>query len=56
MKLKFSRHIFENPQTSNLMKICPMGADCSTRTDRQDKQTDSLDEANIRFSQFCEHP
>jgi len=27
MELEFSRHIFENPQTSNLMKICLVGAE-----------------------------
>jgi hypothetical protein len=36
------------------MKIHPVGADL-VRADRQvDRQTDRRDEANSRFSQFCE--
>ena len=37
------------------MKIRPVGAYCSTRTDgRTDERTRKHDEANSRFSQFCE--
>jgi hypothetical protein len=50
MKLEFSWQIFsENTQLSNFMKIRPVGADADKRTDRHD-------EANCRFSQFCERP
>jgi hypothetical protein len=37
------------------MKICPVGAELLDGTDRQaEGQTDRNDEANSRFSQFCE--
>jgi hypothetical protein len=42
---EFSRQIFENTLISNSMKIRPIGAELSVRTDRHD-------EANRRFSQF----
>jgi hypothetical protein len=46
MKLEFSRQIFsKNTQISNFMKIRPVGAEF---------HADDDDEANIRFSQFCE--
>ena len=50
MKLEFSRLIFEkkNPQISNFMNIRPVGAELF----HPDRQAD--DEANSRFSQFCE--
>ena len=38
------------------MKICPVGAELFYADGQTDKQTDSLDEANIRVSQFCERP
>jgi len=55
MKLEFSRQIFEKIRKgSNFMKIRPVGAYCSTRTDgRTDERTRKHDEANSRFSQFC---
>ena len=37
-------------QISNFMKICPVGAELFY----VDRQTDRHDEANSRFSQFCE--
>jgi hypothetical protein len=51
MKLELSRHILEkNHQISNFMKIRPVGAELFDA----DGQTDRRDEANSRFSQFCE--
>jgi hypothetical protein len=57
MKLEFSRQIFEkyvnikfheNPSSGNQVVTCG-------RTDEQTgRQTDRHDEANSRFSQFCE--
>jgi hypothetical protein len=50
MKLEFSIQILE--KYSNIIKICPVGAELSTRTDGQtDEQHDV---ANIGFSQFCQ--
>ena len=47
MKLEFSPKSFEkNPQIPNLMKIRPVGAESF--------HADGHDEANSRFSQFCE--
>jgi len=48
--------MFENPQNSNLMKIFPVGAELFYADGQTGKQTDSLDEASIRFSPFCERP
>jgi len=50
MKLKFSRPIFENSQISNFTKILPGGAEFF----HVDGKTDRNDEANSRFSRFCE--
>ena len=51
MTIEFSRHIFEkNPKISNLMKNLPVGAEFF----HEDRKTDGYDEANSRFSQFCE--
>jgi hypothetical protein len=45
----------KNPQTSNFMKICPMGAK-SFHTDVQmDSWEDRHNKANSCFSQFCKH-
>jgi hypothetical protein len=49
MKLEFSLQIFENAQISNLMKISAAGNGVVPRG-----KTDRHDEANSRFSQFCE--
>jgi hypothetical protein len=46
MKLEVS----ENPLISNFMKIRPLEAELFNA----DGQTDRHDEANSRFSQFCE--
>ena len=40
------RHIFENPQISNFVKICPVGAEFF--------HADGHDGANSRFAKFCE--
>jgi hypothetical protein len=50
MKLEFSRYIFEKDEISNVMKTSPAGAGIF----HVDGRTDRNDEANIRFSQFCE--
>ena len=51
MKLEFSRQIFEKYSNVNLMKIRTLGAELFHADDRR---TDRYDEANSRFSQFCE--
>ena len=47
---KFLDRFSKNLQISNFIKLRPVGAElsCSMRTDRHD-------EADSRFSQFCEH-
>jgi hypothetical protein len=58
IKLEFSWLIFEKSQVSNFIKIRPVGAKlflADRRSDRQtDRWTDEYDEADSRFSQFCE--
>ena len=44
------RQIFKNTQISNFMKIRPVGAEFL----HADIQTDRHDEANSRYSKFCE--
>jgi len=39
---------------SNSMKIRPVGAELFHADGQKDEQTDRHDEANRRFSQFCE--
>jgi hypothetical protein len=39
---------------SNIMKIRPVGAELLHVDERTDGRTDGHDEANSRFSQFCE--
>ena len=52
MKLEFPQKIFENTQISNFTKILSVGAELFHAERRR---TDTPDEANSRFSQFCEH-
>ena len=40
----------KNTHISNFMKICPVGAEQVTKGERADRE----DEANSRFSRFCE--
>ena len=47
--LNFLKHIFENFQISNFMKICPVRAKFSHADGRMDRH----DETNSRFSEFC---
>jgi hypothetical protein len=55
MELEVSRQIFEkNAQVSNFIKIIPVGAELLHADGMIDDQTDGRDEANSRFSQFCE--
>jgi hypothetical protein len=44
----------KNTQISNFMKIRQVGADLFHAVKRTDGRTDIHDEANSRFSQFCE--
>ena len=52
MKLEFSRRFSKKKNTiiSNLMNICPVGAELF----RADGQTDRHGQASSHFSQFCE--
>ena len=52
MKLEFSRRIFEKKYSKfkNFMKILPVG----TEMFHAERGMDRYDEANSRFSQFCE--
>ena len=50
MKIEFSRQFCKNLQISNFMKIRPVGAELF----HAERQSDGQDEANSRFSQFCE--
>jgi len=50
----FSTDFWKHTQISNLMKILPVGAEFFHADRQTDRQTDKLDEANIRFSQVCE--
>jgi hypothetical protein len=36
------------------MKTCPVGAELLNAEEQTDRQTDRHEEANSRFSQFCE--
>ena len=45
-----SRQILGNTEISNIMKILPVGAELF----HEGRQTDRHDEADNRFSQFCE--
>jgi hypothetical protein len=48
--LNFLERFSKEAQTSSFIKIRPVGAELL----REDVQTDGHDEANSRFSQFCE--
>jgi len=50
MKHEFSGHILENARISNFKKIRPVGSDLVYGNG----QADRYDEANSRFSLFCE--
>jgi len=50
-KLEISRHFSKNNQISNFIKIYQWEPSCCMQTDGR---TDRNDEANRRFSQFCE--
>jgi hypothetical protein len=44
----------KNTQILNFMKIRPVGAELFHANGQTDGRTDRHDEANSRFSQFCE--
>ena len=50
IKLEVSRQIFENAQISSFIKIRLVGVEFF----HADERTDGHEQANIRFSQFCE--
>jgi hypothetical protein len=54
MKLEFSQQILKTTQMLNYMKICPVVAELFHADGRADRRTERRDEANSRFSQFCE--
>jgi hypothetical protein len=50
----FHDRFSENTQIQNFMKFRPLGAELFHADGRTDGQTDRHDEANSRFSQYCE--
>ena len=62
MQLDFYRQIFEKYQISNFMKIVSVGVELlhaegrkeGRKDGRTDRQAGRHDEANSRFSKFCE--
>jgi hypothetical protein len=54
MKQAFSGQIFEKYSILNFTKTRPAWAEMFHTDGWTDGQTDRHDEANIRFSQFCE--
>jgi len=55
MKLEFSRQILKKKnQISNFMKIRPVVAELFRAGGRAEGRKDGHDEANRRFSKFCE--
>ena len=52
--LKFSRQTFEETQISSLIIIRPFGAELFHTDRRTNGRTDGHDEANSRFSKYCE--
>ena len=53
-KIELLRHILKNTQISNLIEIRLVGAGLVHADRRMNWWTDRHDEANSRFSQFCE--
>jgi hypothetical protein len=53
MKLEFSKQTFEKVSSIRFYKIRPLTAEFFMLTDGH-TETDGHDEANSRFSQFCE--
>ena len=55
MNLEFCRHFFEKEaQISSFINIRLVGAELSHADGRTDRRTNGHEEANDRFSQFCE--
>jgi len=50
---KFPDKFFKNPEVSNFMKFCPVGAKLFHVDRLVNRQMDSCDEALSCFSQFC---
>jgi hypothetical protein len=53
-EFELSRQIFEKYSNIKFRKIHPAGNELFHAGGRTDRQTDRHDEANSRFSQFCE--
>jgi hypothetical protein len=52
MKFEVSRHIFEKSSNPNFIKIRAVTADLFQAYVRTDRQADTHNEADVRFSQF----
>jgi len=52
--LNFLGRFSKNPHISNFVEIHPVGVELFHTDGRTDRQTDRHDEANSRFSKFCE--
>jgi hypothetical protein len=53
--LNFLDSLSKNTQISNIMKIRPVESELYQADRRTDGRTDRHDEANSRFSQFCQY-
>ena len=56
MKLEFSPQIFQNPQVSNFIKICPVGAELLNGDERTDGQTDMTKKLIVAVRNFSKAP
>jgi hypothetical protein len=54
MKMDFSRQTFEKYSNINFMHIHLVGSEFFHGDGQTDRQTERHNEANSRFSQFCE--
>jgi len=57
MTAEFLDRFYKNTQTSNSIKICPVGAELfhADGDGRTDRYTDRHDEAYSSFATFCEN-
>jgi len=54
MKLDVYRQIFEKLSNSKYHEFRPVGAELLREDGQTDRRTEKQEEANTRFSQFCE--